>query len=186
MSLHSFAPKEVRAEVATLLRVERFWSYVVTSPDLDACWPWRGLLAQNGYGIFSDGGQNAGAHRVAFELAYGEIVDDLVLDHLCHTLDEACPGGFACMHRRCVRPSHLELVDRGENTRRGIRQITEAARRRAGRVTHCPQGHEYTPENTLVSGKKRRCRACGREQSRRWREQQVAREAAEGGPEVTP
>lgn len=175
MSLHSFTPKEHRAEVAALLRVERFWSYVETSPDLDACWPWRGLIGSKGYGIFSDAGRSAQPHRVAFELAYGPIPEDLVLDHLCHSLSDICPGGVGCMHRRCVRPSHLEPVDRGDNVRRGIRQITEAARRRAGRITHCPQGHEYTPENTLISGKRRRCRECGRAQARRWREERAAR-----------
>ena len=34
------------------------------------------------------------------------------------------------------------------------------------RVTHCPQGHEYTPENTYSDGKfgylRRECRQCKR------------------------
>jgi hypothetical protein len=38
--------------------------------------------------------------------------------------------------------------------------------------THCEHGHEYTPENTYWrterSGSGRRCRACTREDSRRW------------------
>lgn len=181
MSLHSFVAKEDRAEVAALLRVERFWSYVETSSDPDACWPWRGLLDGMGYATFSDGGQNAAAHRVAFELAYGEDLGELTIDHLCHTLSDTCAGGAGCLHRRCVRPSHLELVERGENTRRAIRQITEAARQRAGKRTHCRNGHELTDENRMV-GKdgRRRCRTCHREQVKRARLKAIAKRDGEG------
>lgn len=45
--------------------------------------------------------------------------------------------------------------------------------------THCPAGHEYTAENTLVSGGRRHCRACGREQSRLTQER---RRRAAGAP----
>lgn len=170
MSLHNFVAKEDRSEVAALFRVERFWSYVETTTDPLACWTWRGLLDGKGYGLFPDGGRTSFAHRVAYELAYGEIAGDLTIDHVCHSLSDDCPGGDVCLHRRCVRPSHLEPVERGENTRRAIRLIAEAARRRAGRQTHCKHGHELTPDN--VAFKKngaRRCRACHREQVRRAR-----------------
>lgn len=37
-----------------------------------------------------------------------------------------------------------------------------------GNKTHCPQGHEYTEENTRINPKgSRECRACGRERSRK-------------------
>lgn len=36
-----------------------------------------------------------------------------------------------------------------------------------GLRTHCPQRHEYTPENTRVSKGKRYCRTCGRDSDRR-------------------
>lgn len=32
-----------------------------------------------------------------------------------------------------------------------------------GAKTHCPHGHEYTPENTYLDGRGRRCRQCARE-----------------------
>ena len=35
--------------------------------------------------------------------------------------------------------------------------------------THCPVGHEYTPENTYVNNGKRRCKECGRNLVRRRR-----------------
>lgn len=46
-------------------------------------------------------------------------------------------------------------------------------------LTHCPRGHEYTPENTYIGrqangGTHRKCRACGRE---RFHERKAARRA---------
>jgi hypothetical protein len=45
------------------------------------------------------------------------------------------------------------------------RKITEASRRNAEKITHCPHGHEYTKENTWYNtdkegNKSRRCREC--------------------------
>lgn len=40
-------------------------------------------------------------------------------------------------------------------------KIAAATRARAAKITHCPRGHEYTPENTYRNAKgKRICRAC--------------------------
>lgn len=125
---------------------ERFWEKVDTSGD---CWNWTAYKLQ-GYGRFGIGGshKNGGrilyAHRWAYEALVGPIPDGLTLDHLCR-------------NRACVNPDHLEPVTPAENTRRGGMSLR----------THCPQGHEYTPENTL-RGKTTRgsitrvCRECNR------------------------
>jgi hypothetical protein len=50
------------------------------------------------------------------------------------------------------------------NTRRG----ETIAAKHAG-TTHCPQGHEYTPENTYSSKRgERDCRICRRVRSANW------------------
>jgi hypothetical protein len=49
---------------------------------------------------------------------------------------------------------------------RGISPPRRPQRGPARERTHCPQGHEYTPENTYVSARGwRYCRACNRERS---------------------
>jgi len=177
-ALHSYIAKEDRSEVAALYRVERFWSLVETSADPSACWPWRGQIDDNGYATFPDGKTTALAHRVAYILAYNEDPGDLTLDHLCHTLDTNCPGGVECMHRRCVRPSHQEPVERGENTRRAIRLITEAVRRREDRRQTCKHGHPWIPENISIrKNGARRCKICHRDDVRRAKEKMQARQA---------
>ncbi|WP_407942939.1 HNH endonuclease signature motif containing protein [Luteipulveratus halotolerans] len=80
---------------------------------------------------------------MSYELANGPIADGMTVDHLCR-------------NKRCVRPEHLEAVTRGDNVRRW-----------AATITHCPQGHEYSAENTRVWKGKRNCITCQREAKRR-------------------
>ena len=147
----------------------RFWAKVDKNgavpahrPELGRCWVWTAATV-NGYGSFNPGvatgRSNVGAHRFAYELLVGPIPDGLELDHLCHPGDGSCP--FAtCPHHACVNPAHLEPVTLQVNMDRGH---TFAAVNRV--KTHCPQGHEYTEENTRVrigrSGNvNRSCKKC--------------------------
>ena len=74
--------------------------------DFDAtpgCWEWSGAKVQQGYGLIKrkDGAQLR-AHRVAYELAYGEIPAGMFVCHRCD-------------NPRCIRPSHLFLGNHDEN-----------------------------------------------------------------------
>src|SRR5438105_2573404 len=104
--------------------VERFWAKVEKT---DTCWLWTASTANGGYGAFVLNDVIVRAHRFAYELLVGPIPEGLQLDHLCRV-------------RHCVNPAHLEPVTQQENIRRGERAT----------ATHCPNGHEYTPENTQI------------------------------------
>lgn len=155
---------------------ERFWPKVnkngpvpVHRPELGPCWVWTAGKMSAGYGNFTmDSGDHGvgrrliGAHRFAYETTGRTIPDGLDLDHLCHPGDGSCAGGITCPHRLCVNPDHLEPATRRENVRRGVSLF--AANMAA---THCPQGHEYTPENTRIrigrtGYENRSCKECGR------------------------
>lgn len=115
------------------------------------CWKWLGTIAGGtGYGQVSvtDGLRHrtsSGAHRFSYEMFNGvSVLPGYDIDHLCR-------------NPRCVNPSHLEPVTRRENVLRS--PITAPGIN--ARKTHCPKGHEYTPENTYLSnGTWRRCRTC--------------------------
>jgi len=115
-----------------------------TSP----CWLWTGATRRDGYGLIRVKSIYRRAHRVAYEELIGPIPAEMTLDHLCR-------------NRNCVNPDHLDVVTRGENTRRGVSH--QALK------THCPQGHEYTSDNTYVSPSRpnaRYCISCMRERQR--------------------
>lgn len=115
------------------------------------CWEWNGQLNSDGYARFGVTAQkNTYAHRLAYELIEGPIPAGLTLDHLCRV-------------RHCINPAHLEPVTSRENSLRS--PFTMASRHAA--TTHCPSGHEYTPENTMTvkhrNGRVTRvCRTCRR------------------------
>lgn len=134
-------------------RDERFWSKV-DGGDVDSCWLWTGKTNDSGYGIFrNDGKKDVRAHRWAYDSLIADIPVGLQIDHLCRT-------------RNCVNPWHLEPVTLAENTRRGNFVSASIAAKR--NRTHCPSGHEYTPENTRIVGprKHRYCRTCQRNRAR--------------------
>lgn len=130
---------------------ERFWDKVSKSPD-DGCWLWTSALTVERHGVFRLEGRTVSAHRLAYEMAVGQIPEGLEIDHTCHSRDLTCRGGKACMHRRCVNPDHLEPVTHLVNVQRG---------RTNGNKTRCPQGHPYDESNTHVGPTGFRfCRIC--------------------------
>jgi hypothetical protein len=71
-----------------------------------------------------------------------------------------------CDNPPCTNPSHLFLGDAAANGA----DMASKGRARSQKITHCPAGHEYTPENTWLDEGRRRCRACRRAKRRERRE----------------
>jgi hypothetical protein len=64
------------------------------------------------------------------------------------------------------RAENLAYGSRSENQLDSVEHGTQVNARK----TRCPQGHEYTPENTYIQpGGGRICRTCLREYGRRWK-----------------
>lgn len=140
--------------------LERFWPKVERT---ETCWLWQAKINNRGYGLFSYDGRMQAAHRVAYELLVGPIPEGLDIDHLCAV-------------RHCVNPAHLEPVTHRENLLRGSGFAAVNAAK-----THCPYGHEYTPENTYTSPHPdggRICRTCKRERDARARARRRADRSA--------
>jgi hypothetical protein len=148
--LEGVAQKHVYASVE-----DRFFAKVAP-PDNDGCTLWNASVNNHGYGTFLFGRKVQKSHRVAYVLEFGEIPDNLDIDHTCHTRDTSCPGGVTCKHRKCVNPLHLEPVTKRENYRRG----RSPAKANADK-THCKHGHAFTADNIYGASQGRRiCKAC--------------------------
>lgn len=107
----------------------RFWSKVDFSGD---CWRWLAHIDRStGYARVNYRRKARGAHRVAYALRYGRFPQHLTIDHV---------KVRGCLFRDCQNTSHMEVVTNEVNASR--------ADAWQSRKTHCPQGHEYTPENT--------------------------------------
>jgi hypothetical protein len=118
----------------------KFWDRIIPEPN-SGCWLWTGRIDYNGYGKIN----REWAHRAVYSRLVAPITPGLSIDHICRT-------------RPCVNPAHLEPVTPRENARRGLR---------GAMLTHCKNGHEFTPENTWMrptgDGPHRVCRMCKRQ-----------------------
>ena len=80
---------------SSLTERDRFWSKVAKAGP-DECWMWT--AARRGpYGLFNVPPTTIGAHRYAFEDAFGPIPTGFVIDHRCRV-------------KLCVNPAHLQLA----------------------------------------------------------------------------
>lgn len=117
-----------------------------------------GLLINGGrrFILCRDGSKFPYARAVMWAHAGRELAEHEVVHHRNgDTLDD--------------RIENLALLDRGAHMNEHRDDLERA--RDAARPRHCPQGHEFTPENTYRSPQGwRSCRTCNREKARLKRE----------------
>lgn len=140
--------------------IERFWSRVDRNgpkhEGFGPCWIYRAPRAElNAVRWFNVGDNAFRVNRFVYMIEVGDIPATGVVLQKCGELN-------------CVRPDHLEALTRYEYTRVNGRLGFGAKHQLA--KTHCPIGHEYSPENTYINSKgHRNCRACARDSSKRRR-----------------
>jgi hypothetical protein len=117
------------------------------NPNLPGpCHIWSKAKTRDGYGRVAFNGKMVRVHRYVWELKHGVIPAGMMLDHQCR-------------NRACCNVDHLRCVDAKTNATENV--VGHASQIEAAR-THCPYGHAYTPANTYMDGRSRRCRECNR------------------------
>ena len=102
----------------------------------NGCHEWTGCLAANGYGMLHLNGKTAFAHRVAFELANGQIMDKSYVLHLCD-------------NRKCVNPDHLFLGTFQDNMDDMVSKMRHAVGEKNG---HAKLNAEQVREIRAIGG----------------------------------
>src|SRR6185312_6610167 len=89
-------------ELVAAVALSRFWRSIEIRSE-NECWPWRGDLDDDGYGVFFYAGRTWGAHELALSFTSGEKRHP-ELD-TCHR----------CDNPPCCNPSHLRFDTRQSN-----------------------------------------------------------------------
>jgi len=142
---------------------ERFFAKARKGRKPDDCWEWLAVTNSQGYGRIRVDDQMKLSHRISWWVHFGPIPKGLQVHHHCD-------------NPPCSNPSHLWIGTQSDN----IRDCSEKGRLITvgkSRMTCCPNGHEYTVENTAFeTNGHRRCRECNRRTirvyMRKWREKQ--------------
>ena len=135
---------KIKIEQLSLTKLQKYYKISLTRfYNQTPCWEWTGGVSKN-YGRIRVNGANKqiAAHTYSYMLFKGDLHGNII-DHLCR-------------NTLCVNPEHLEAVSIRENTLRGTGPSALNSVK-----THCPQGHVYNNQNTLVDKYgKRSCRLC--------------------------
>lgn len=123
LASHRFTDAEYAAYWKSRIRAR-----CVVSPT--GCWLWR-LNTRQGYGQTSYRGKTVSVHRRMLELKLGRKLTPQ--ECACHSCDT----------RACCNEDHLWPGTKLDNNFDSVRK----GRHKNLVKTHCPQGHEYTPEN---------------------------------------
>lgn len=102
---------------------ERFWSKVAITTDINLCWEWQAAFDNNGYGRIKDNRVNKKAHRISWELTYGEIPEGLLVLH-------------SCDNRKCCNPKHLFLGTNDDNMKDMFKKFRGNAPRKEANKNH--------------------------------------------------
>lgn len=150
----------------------RFWAKVDKhGPDWNGspCWVWTAGRVRGGYGKFTYLSRTVLAHCVSYTIHGNVIPDGYHVHHKCY-------------NTACVNPAHLQAIPPRNNI---LDNDSSGLAKQNLEKTHCPHGHEYTPDNTgiyrhpIKGTVHRHCKACKQAKcrvyywSRKWKRSNI-------------
>jgi len=115
------------------------------------CWIPNLKKRKDGYTVFTiKRTKEYFGHRLAYSIFKGDLIDGLVIDHICR-------------NKSCCNPDHLRQVTQSQNALENSESIMATNKIK----THCKNGHELSGSNLRLeklsmgrSGFSRRCVTC--------------------------
>lgn len=141
MSIHR--DKEYLNKTNVIKRLDKY-----KSVNANGCWIFTGA-ERNKYGALKFEGKMYKVNRLAAFAYLGFDLNSNLL--VLHKL--------ICVSKFCFNPEHLYVGTHSDNSNDSVISRTH----RNIVKTHCPQGHEYTEDNTYYSLKARLCKTCHHE-----------------------
>lgn len=103
--------------------IQRFWRKVQID-DSESCWLWQAFRNPKGYGMISNGGYMALAHRVSWAIHNGKVPANKYVLHRCD-------------NPSCCNPKHLYIGTNADN----VRDKVERGRSSWPRPERAGEGH---------------------------------------------
>lgn len=138
------------SENLTIIKSRLLTKRTITS---NGCWLWEGACFKTGYGALYFMGKMWKVSRLSmFLFKPDEYRESLQALHK-----------NICTSKKCFNPEHLYMGDSSDN----MNDKVTAGTHQGTLKTHCPQGHEYTEENTYkYSGRGgRQCKICSKKRA---------------------
>lgn len=131
--------------------MKRFMRKAIKGDSYDDCWRWnrqfgsRPGMQEHRAKFYIKQNLQINAHRFSAFLFLGfDLRSNMQVLHKCN-------------NEICVNPAHLYIGSVSDNMQNRI----EAGNNPMLNKTHCPQGHEYSDDNTYYDGKgHRHCKTC--------------------------
>ena len=147
--------------------MDRIWKYTIVDYKT-GCYRWLGGKTSDGYGRLCVDGKGYTITRLVAYFYLGLDLDDRwsTVNH-----KQFCPN------TDCWNIGHIYVGTLKDN----MRDVVESGHSKNANKTHCPQGHEYTPENTYVEHDYkgrigRHCKICMRERYEKWNAERRSRQ----------
>jgi hypothetical protein len=128
------------------MSIDEFWKNVHKD---DGCWEWQGPRFWNNYGRVIWNGRGQNAHRIAYEITFGELPSGKI--HVCHHCDNPPCCNPAHLFPGTARDNQMDSSRKGRNTK-GRKQTPDVIENRIAPL----RGRKRTPETCAkISAKAR-------------------------------